>query len=74
MSHTYTHVDADLAPTGPTPASKVHKLSLKEAHDQGYLDGRLFYHDGALWRSLSRAKRAAYDRGNVSGRKSPIRC
>lgn len=60
--------------TDPTPETKIHKLTLDECYDQGYKDGRFSFHDGALWSSLSRPKRAAYDRGNVAGRKSPVRC
>lgn len=52
-----------------TPETKVHKL-----YEQGHKDGRFSFHDGTLWASLSRPKRAAYDRGNISGRKSPVRC
>jgi hypothetical protein len=57
-----------------SPESKIHKLTLGECYQQGYKDGRLAFHDSALWETLSRPKRAAYDRGNVAGRANPSRC
>lgn len=58
----------------PQQVTKIHQLTAREAYQQGYKDGRYEFHDTALWQSLSRPKRAAYDRGNQNGRQSPIRC
>lgn len=54
--------------------TKIHKLTLGECHEQGCKDGRYGFHDANLWNTLSKPKRKAYDTGNQSGRKSPIRC